>query len=173
MALKTTQVWYFCASTLLPSAQRAQVYWIALTLLHTHTPALLRKKLRQSGKTFSQPSANQAHQPAYGAQRERERGRQTKRKYLLLFEKARNLWIGVWICMRERKLLRLPVEWHWGWGASFCLPDLQMALWTQVSTRDVKECHWDPPSLIHSLLSLKQKQTDEGRERGSGRKWRI
>lgn len=151
---KTTQVRCLCASTLLPSAQSAQVYWITLTSQHTLTH-LLRKKLRdrEAKPSFNLHQLKRICLPRVHREKESEAGRQ--REGTSFLKKNKNLWIGVWICMRERKLCS-PVEWRQGSGASFCLPDLQMALWTQVSTRDVKECQWDPPPLppllTHSFL---------------------
>lgn len=115
---------------------------------HSHTPALLRKR-KKSWETERQnllsTSTDSSASACLGCT-ERKRARQRDREGTSILEKkAKILWIGVWICMRERKLCCLPVEWRRGSGASFGLPDLQMALWTQVSTRDVKECQWDPP----------------------------
>ncbi len=154
-ALRETQLRCLCALSPLPSAQSVQVYWITLTSLHTLTHLLSSGKSweteRQNLLSTSTNSSTSACLGCTERKRVRQADRHTEKGYLLFKKKkAENLWIGVWICMRERELC-LPVEWRRGSGASFCLPDLQMALWTQVSNGDVKECRWDS-HFSHSLV---------------------
>lgn len=119
--------------------------WLRYTHSHTCSPQE-KKSWETERQNLLSTSTNSSTSVCLGCterKRAMQADRHTERGYLLL-KKARNLWIGVWICMRERELC-LPVEWRRGSGASFCLPDLQMALWTQVSNGDVKECQWDSP----------------------------
>lgn len=144
-ALKQTQVRCLCALSPLPLAQSVEVYWITLTSLHTLTHLLSPGKSWETERQNLLSTSTDSGTSACLGCTERKRVRQADREGgTSVLKKPGYLWIGVRICMRERELC-LPVEWRRGSGASFCLPDLQMALWTQVSSGDVKECQWDSP----------------------------
>lgn len=154
---RTSEVWWgigsesgkfgiCCASTLLPSAQSIGVYQITLTLLLALTYLLSSGKSSdwKAGGGF-QPPPTEAHLPAWGAQRE-QTDRQTEgtlktqhRIFGLVCEFAGEKGSGAYLLSDAEAQER-----------RFCLPDLQMALWTQASTRDVKECQWDPPPHTHT-----------------------
>lgn len=105
------------SATLLPSAQSIRVYQITQTSPHALTYLLSSGKSSDWNAELSFNLRQLKRICLPGVHRERKQtDRQTDRGYLK--NTAQDLWIGVWICARERKR-RLPVEWRRGSAVSF------------------------------------------------------
>lgn len=103
-----------CTSSLLPSAQSTGVYQITLTSLRASHTCSPQEKVQTQTQNLLSTSANSSASACLGCTE--WESRQTDTEYLK--NTAQNLWVGVWICAKERKR-RLPVEWRRGSGAPF------------------------------------------------------
>lgn len=148
------------------SAQSTGVYQITLTSLRASHTCSPREKVQTETQNLLSTSANSSASACLGCTE--WESRQTDTGYLK--NTAQNLWVGVWICAKERKR-RLPVEWRRGSGASF------LSSWStdgSLNTSEHQRC-WrmpmgppphTPPPLLLRLPSLTSKsKTEAGRWR--------